>query len=103
MNGPRVKAYIRLRLASPQEAEALAKTLAVEARNPPDAARGTVEVEAAEDTVTVRFTARDPSSARALVNAYLTLAAATVEALRRTAKTAQHRVQPGWRKDSHPS
>ena len=80
---PRVRGCVTISLADPGEARALAEALTVEAENPPDEERGSVAVDVRGDTVRVCFTARDPSSARAILNAYLSLAAATVEALRR--------------------
>ncbi len=80
---PRVSGRVELRLGSEKLAKAVARALKVEAENPPDTERGSVSITVEGATVIVVFAARDPSSARALLNAYLSLAAATVEALRK--------------------
>jgi tRNA threonylcarbamoyladenosine modification (KEOPS) complex Pcc1 subunit len=81
--GPRVKGCIAFVVDSTELARALYSALKVEAENPPDTDRASVSLSIAERTVSACFHARDPSSARAIVNAYLSLAAATIEALRR--------------------
>ncbi len=80
---PRVEGLIEFTLRSNEEARAIYQALLVEAANPPSEERGTATVELSDNTVRIRFEARDPSSARALINAFLSLAAATIEALRR--------------------
>ncbi|HIQ23700.1 MAG TPA: hypothetical protein EYH50_01465 [Pyrodictium delaneyi] len=80
----RVSGCIRLKGLSEKLARALAKALETEARNPPDPRRGHVEVYAEKDTLSICIDARDPSSARTLINAYLSLAAATFEAVEAT-------------------
>lgn len=61
---------------------AISKALEVEARNPPDPHRGSVEITISGDSVEIRIVARDLSAARTLINAYLSLAATTLEAVR---------------------
>ncbi len=80
---PRVRGCVTLALGDERAARALAEALEVEADNPPDPERATATVSARGGSVRVCFEARDPSSARAVLNAFLGLAAATVEALRR--------------------
>ena len=62
-------------------AQALREALESEARNPPDPGRGSVSVETQDGLVRICFNARDLSAARTLVNAYLSLAAAVVDAV----------------------
>ncbi|KSW11443.1 hypothetical protein CF15_00885 [Pyrodictium occultum] len=72
---------IRLRGLSEKLAKALARSLETEARNPPDPGRGRVVVRAGPSVLEICLEARDLSSARTLVNAYLSLAAAALEAV----------------------
>ncbi len=62
-------------------ASALAKALDVEARNPPDPHRGEVTVKETGNGIVICFRAKDLSSARALLNSYLTLLATVVDAV----------------------
>jgi tRNA threonylcarbamoyladenosine modification (KEOPS) complex Pcc1 subunit len=64
------------------EAEALTRALKTEAANPPDPHRGSVVVERSNDVIEIRIAARDLAAARTLINAYLGLAATTLEAVR---------------------
>ncbi len=56
-------------------AESLEKALRVEAENPPDPSRGKTRVFRSGTRLVVELEARDYASARALINAYLTLIA----------------------------
>lgn len=76
-----LRARIMLYTCDEKLAEALEKALQVEARNPPDPSRGTAVVERRGDIVTVHIDARDESSARALINAFLSLAASLWDSL----------------------
>ncbi len=67
---------------SQREVRALSQALSVEARNPPDPHRGSVEIRVSNDKVEILIHARDLSAARTLINAYLGLAATTLEAVR---------------------
>ena len=62
-------------------AEALAKALDVESRNPPDPDRGRTNVSVSNGNVKICFEARDLAAARALLNAYLGLTAASLDTL----------------------
>ncbi len=64
------------------EVRALNQALGVEARNPPDPHRGSVEILVSDNRVEILIRARDLSAARTLINAYLGLAATTLEAVR---------------------
>jgi tRNA threonylcarbamoyladenosine modification (KEOPS) complex Pcc1 subunit len=73
-----------VRLPGRRLAEAVARALDVEARNPPDPRRASVTVEVVGDVVRVCFEARDLSAARTIVNTYLSLAATTIDAVAST-------------------
>ncbi|WP_317895264.1 KEOPS complex subunit Pcc1 [Pyrofollis japonicus] len=66
----------------PLEAEALTRALKTEAANPPDPHRGSVDVERSDGVIEIKIVARDLAAARTLINAYLGLAATTLEAVR---------------------
>ncbi len=70
-----LRARISIETCDERLAEALAEALRVEASHPPDPSRGSTRVEKRGTKVEVYIEARDPPSARALINAYLTLAA----------------------------
>ncbi|HID41829.1 MAG TPA: hypothetical protein EYP33_06720 [Pyrodictium sp.] len=80
----RVSGCIELKGLSEKLVQALVKALETEARNPPDPRRGRVEVSNRNGVLRICIEARDPSAARTLINAYLSLAAATLEAVAAT-------------------
>ena len=77
-----VSARIKLEGLEPQVARALRQALLVEAANPPDPHRGRVVMKIEEHSIEILIEARDLSAARTLINAYLGLAATTLEAVR---------------------
>lgn len=77
----RVRGCISFELGDEAAARALAEALTVEARNPPDPDRGRASVEARGGLLLVCIEARDLAAARALLNAYLSLAATALDAL----------------------
>lgn len=56
----------------------------MESRNPPDPERGKTSVSVSDGNVKICFEARDLAAARALLNAYLGLAAASLDTLARS-------------------
>ena len=62
----------------------MVKALDVESRNPPDPERGKTSVSVSDGNVKICFEARDLAAARALLNAYLGLAAASLDTLARS-------------------
>ncbi|HIQ10465.1 MAG TPA: hypothetical protein EYH26_00610 [Pyrodictium sp.] len=79
-----VTGCIYLELEDKKLAEALVKALDVESRNPPDPERGKTSVSVSDGNVKICFEARDLAAARALLNAYLGLAAASLDTLARS-------------------
>ncbi len=70
-----IRALITVEACDEKTAESLEKALKVEAENPPDPSRGTTRVSRSGARLVVELEARDYASARALINAYLTLIA----------------------------
>ena len=86
---PMLKARITLTTCDSRLAEALEESLKVEALNPPDPSRGTARVTRDNDIVIIEIEARDESSARALINAFLSLAASLWDSIEGTSGDVQ--------------
>ncbi len=76
-----LEASIHIETCDESRSKALYRALKVEAENPPDPERGEMRVEVRDDRVVVHIRARDYSSARALLNAVLTLTASLTDTL----------------------
>ncbi len=81
MSPTSIEAVVQVELCSSEKSEAVFKALLVEAENPPDPERGDIRVERKDGRVVARIHARDYSSARALLNAVLTLVASLTDTL----------------------
>ena len=88
-----LKARIILTTCDSKLAEALEKSLKVEALNPPDPSRGTARVTRKDGDVVIEIEARDESSARALINAFLSLAASLWDSLEGASRDVQEENQ----------
>ena len=85
----RPRARIEVEVCDETKAKALYEALLVEASNPPDPTRGEMRVEKRETRIIIDVNARDYSSARALLNASLTLLATLWDTLREVDASVQ--------------
>ncbi len=76
-----LRARVTLITCNERLAKALEEALRVEASNPPDPSRGSTRVERSGDMVVIEIEARDEASARAIINAFLSLAASLWDSL----------------------